>query len=285
MAVAVLAISTSGPLIAAIAAPALAIAFWRNALGVAAIAPWALARHHRELRLLTRRQWWLAASGGTWLALHFATWVPSLDYTSVASSTALVATQPAWAALIARRRGHHVPRGAWVGMAVAFVGVVVITGVDFTVSAEALFGDVLALVGAVFAAAYVTAGSTARSTMSTTAYTLIAYSTTSLLLLAAALAGGQQLAGYDAGTWGKLLALTVGAQLLGHSLFNVVLRTTKPTVVSMAILFEMPGAAVIAALWLQQYPPVAVLPASALLLAGIALVVRSEPQPDPAAVP
>jgi drug/metabolite transporter (DMT)-like permease len=242
-------------------------------------------RHHVELRALSRRQWGLAAAGGGWLALHFATWVPSLDYTSVASSTALVATQPAWAALIARRRGHHVPRRAWVGMAVAFVGVLVISGVDFTVSAEALFGDLLALVGAVFAAAYVTVGATARSTMSTTAYTLIAYSTTSLLLLVVALAGGQQLSGYTPDTWAKLVALTVGAQLLGHSLFNVVLRTTKPTVVSLAILFEMPGAAVIAALWLQQYPPAEVLPAFVLLLVGMGLVVGSAPQQDPSSVP
>lgn len=285
IAVGVLAISTSGPLIAATAAPALAIAFWRNALGVAAIAPWAMARHRAELRGLVARQWWLAASGGVWLALHFATWVPSLDYTSVASSTALVATQPAWTALIARARGHHVPRRAWLGMAIAFVGVLVISGVDFTVSAEALFGDLLALVGAVFAAAYVTVGAAARRTMSTTAYTLVAYSTTSGLLLVVVVVGGQQLTGFDSDTWAKLVALTAGAQLLGHSLFNVVLRTTTPTVLSLAILFEMPGAAVIAAVWLQQYPPVTVLPAFALLLLGMALVVRSDPQLDPSAAP
>jgi drug/metabolite transporter (DMT)-like permease len=283
--IAVLAISTSGPLIVATAAPALAIAFWRNAFGALAIAPWALTRHRQELRGLTRRQWWLGVLGGGWLAAHFATWVPSLDYTSVASSTALVATQPAWAALIARARGHDVPGRAWAGMAVAFVGVLLITGIDFAVSPEALFGDLLALVGAVFAAAYVTTGASARRTTSTTVYTLIAYATTAALLGLGALAVGDALTGFDAETWAKLLALTAGAQLLGHSLFAVVLKTTKPTVLSLAILFEMPGAAIIAALWLGQLPPPAVYPAMALLLVGMAIVVRAEPQLDQPQIP
>ncbi|MGZ4749369.1 MAG: EamA/RhaT family transporter, partial [Oryzihumus sp.] len=73
----------------------------------------------------------------------------------------------------------------------------------------------------------------------------------------------------------QLVALTAGAQLLGHSLINVVLQTSSPTVVSLAILFEMPGAALIAALWLGQLPPTGLLPAALLLLAGVATVVRS----------
>ena len=85
-------------------------------------------------------------------------------------------------------------------------------------------------------------------------------------------------------TFVVLLALTAGAQLLGHSVFNIVLRTTSPSVVSLAILFEMPGAALIAAVWLGQHPPWPVLPAAALILAGVAIVIGSgAPGPDPAA--
>jgi drug/metabolite transporter (DMT)-like permease len=80
------------------------------------------------------------------------------------------------------------------------------------------------------------------------------------------------LGGYDAETWAKLLALTAGAQLLGHSLFNRVVGRVGATAVSMAILLEVPGAAVIAALWLGQTPPLAAIPAAALMLAGIAMV-------------
>jgi drug/metabolite transporter (DMT)-like permease len=275
MAVGVVAISTSAPLIAATAAPALAIAFWRNALATVAIAPFALLRHRAELVRTTSRERLLTLVSGGVLALHFATWVPSVRYTSVASSAALVATQPVWAALIARATGHHVPRSAWVGIGIALAGVLVLTGVDLSLSTRALFGDVLALLGAVFAAVYVTVGSVVRRTVSTTAYTFGCYGTCAVLLLVVCLVGGQQLAGYETGTWTKLVAMTVGPQLLGHSVFNVVLQTTSPTVVSLAILFEMPGAAVIAALWLGQLPPAGVFPAAVLLLVGVAVVVRS----------
>jgi drug/metabolite transporter (DMT)-like permease len=287
MVVAVLAIGTSAPLIAATAAPALAIAFWRNAFGTLAIAPFALGIGHnrRELMSTTSRERALSAAAGGLLALHFATWLPSLTYTSVASSTALVATQPVWAAVLARLRGQHVPRLAWVGIGVALCGVLVLTGVDLSLSTRALFGDLLALVGAVFAAAYVSVGSVVRATVSTTTYTFVCYGVCAVLLLVTCVVAGRPLAGYSAHTWVQLLALTAGAQLLGHSLLNVVLQTTSPTVVSLAILFEMPAATLIAALFLGQLPPWGVVPAAVLLLVGVAMVVRSSDRPAPVEAP
>ena len=135
------------------------------------------------------------------LALHFATWVPSLTYTSVASSTALVATQPVWAALIARATGHDVPPRAWVGMAVAFAGVLLLTGIDLTLSTRAVVGDLLALAGAVFAAAYVTVGSRVRQTVTTTTYTFVCYGVCAALLLTACAAGRLHLVGFAPVTW------------------------------------------------------------------------------------
>lgn len=281
LAIGVLAVATSGPLIVATAAPALAIAFWRNAFGSLAVMPVALIRRWRELVALGRRQWAYAAGAGVLLAGHFAAWVPSLSLTSVASSTALVTTQPVWAALLARLSGHHVPRRAWWGIAVALSGVVVLTGVDFSLAPRALAGDLLALVGGVFGAAYMSVGAQVRRHTSTASYTLVCYGACSLLLLVVCVASGARLVGYDAETWAKLLALTVGAQLLGHTLFNVVLRTTSATVVSLVILLEVPGAAVIAAAWLGQVPPLAALPALVLLLTGIGLVVGSRPREEP----
>jgi drug/metabolite transporter (DMT)-like permease len=223
-------------------------------------------------------------SGGL-LAAHFATWIPSITMTSVASSTALVATQPAWVALIARARGQVVPRRAWLGMLVAFVGVLVITGVDLALSWRALVGDVLALAGAAFAAGYVTVGAQVRREVSTWSYTFVVYATTSVLMLGLCLVTAAPLTGYSPDTWGKLFALTAGAQLLGHTVFNAVLRTTAPIVMSLAILFEMPGAALIAWWWLGQVPPPGVVPGAVLLLVGIAVVVSSGRRGDPATVP
>jgi len=271
--VAVVAVSTSGPLIAAAAAPSLAIAFYRNVMATGLLLPWALTRCRGELRTLRPRQWGVALLAGVLLAAHFATWTPALALTSVASATALVATQPIWAALIARVRGSAMTTRAWLGMVIAVGGTALLSGIDFSLSSRSLLGDGLALAGGVFAAGYVTAGAEVRRSVTTTTYTLICYGTASALLLVACVASRASLGGYRAVTWVQLLALTAGAQLLGHSLINRVLRTTTATVVSLAILFEVPGAALIAAVFLHQRPPAAAIPAAALLLAGIALVV------------
>src|SRR5438270_1205368 len=119
MAVALTAVSTAGPLMAATAAPALAIAFWRNAMASAVLLPWTLLRRRDELRGLDARERRLALTAGVLLAAHFATWVPSLTYTTVASATALVSTQPIWAALLAHRAGARIPRPAWAGIVIA----------------------------------------------------------------------------------------------------------------------------------------------------------------------
>jgi drug/metabolite transporter (DMT)-like permease len=275
MGIGVLAVSTSGPLMAAIAAPALAVALWRNVLALVAIWPAALATRRTELAGLSRREVRWAVGAGVLLALHFATWVPSLRYTSVASATAIVATQPVWVALLARAMGHDVPRRAWLGIAISLVAVVVLTGVDFSLDAEALVGDLLALLGGMFAALYTVAGAEVRRTVSTTSYTALCYSTAALALLVACLVGGVELGGFSGTTWLQLLALTAGAQLLGHSVFNLVLRTTSATVVSLVLLLEVPGAALIAAAALGQTPPVQAVPAALLLLVGLGIVISS----------
>jgi drug/metabolite transporter (DMT)-like permease len=285
MAVGLAAVSTSGPLMAAIVAPALAVAMWRNAFALVAITPAALLTRLDELRGMTTRERRWALGAGVLLAGHFATWVPSLRFTSVASATAIVCTQPVWVALIARASGHDVPRRTWVGITIALVAVVVLTGVDFSLEPRALWGDLLALLGGVFAAFYTVAGGEVRRSVSTTSYTLICYATAAVMLLVVCLAAGLELVGYSRQTWLQLVALTLGAQLLGHSVFNLVLRTTSPTVVSLVLLLEVPGAAVIAAVFLGQVPPVAALPAALLLLVGLGIVGSGRPADVEPAIP
>jgi drug/metabolite transporter (DMT)-like permease len=278
---AVVAVSTSAPLVRVADAPTLAIAFWRNALAlpVLALLVWL---HGRGLRRrgglsLDGRERRLSIVAGLFLGAHFATWIPSLSFTSVASSVALVSTQPVWAALIARGRGEDVPAGAWWGIGIAVAGVVVLTGVDLSVEPRALFGDVLALIGGVLAAAYVTVGADVRRTVPTSVYALVCYGVAAGGLLAVCLVGRQPLAGsdYDATTWLALLAMVVGPQLLGHTLVNRVLGTTSPTLVSVAILFEIVGAALLAWLAFDEVPPASAIPAAILIGVGVVLVVRA----------
>src|SRR4051794_11245745 len=269
--VAVLAVSSSAPLIAFAAAPALAIAFWRNALATVALTPISLGPRRRELRPHGALVFCVLA--GVALAAHFATWMPSVQLGSVATATALVATQPVWQGLIAAAQGRRPSAAGWIGIGLAVAGAAWTTGVDVGVSGRAVLADVLALLGAVAAAVYTALGEQARATLSTTTYTWICYGTCAVLLLVVCLIGGVDLAGYDGRTWAAILALVAGAQLLGHSMFNYALHHTSATTVSVLILLEVPGAALLAWVWLGQRPHLDALPGLLLLLAGVVVVI------------
>lgn len=289
LAVGVAAVSTSGPLIREAAAPSLAVATWRNVLAAAVLAAVVagVRRHRREAAGLAARERRVIAVAGLFLAGHFATWVPSIERTTIASSVALVCTQPVWTAILVRLRGTPVGRRTWAGIGVALAGVLLLTGVDVTVDAGTLAGDLLALAGGMLAAAYVVAGAEARRTVSNPVYTLGCYGLAGFLLGALTLAGGDDLGGYDARTWWLLVALTAGPQLLGHSVFNRVLPTVGATVVSVAVLLEVVGASLLAWWWFDEVPPGAAIPAAALLLAGVGLVVADgrAPAEDAPGVP
>jgi len=280
LAVAVLAVSTSAPIIAATTAPALAIAFWRCFLGAGATSLWVVWRRRGEVATLTRRQIRGTALAGVLLAAHFGTWIPSLRFTSVASATALVATQPVWAALLARWRGAQVAPAAWVGIAISLLGVVVLTGIDFSLDPRSAIGNGLALAGAILAAAYVSATEDVRAGLSTGTTTLLTYGFAALALLPVCLVLRVPMVGFSQRDWILIIALTVLAQLLGHSLIAWVLATTSATVTSLAILFELPGAVIIAAVWLGVVPPLSILPALALLFIGLIVVIRSADLPE-----
>ncbi|GIM96011.1 DMT family transporter [Paractinoplanes toevensis] len=271
--VAVLAVSSSAPLIAFAAAPAMAIAFWRNGLATVVLTPITLGPRRRELRGATRRAVTFCLLAGVALAAHFATWMPSVQLGSVATATALVATQPVWQGLIALGQGRRPSTAGWLGIGLAVAGAVWATGADVGVSGQAVLSDVLALLGAMAAAVYTALGEQARATLSTTTYTWICYGTCAFLLLLVCLTAGVDLTGYRTSTWAAILALVVGAQLLGHSMFNYALHHTSATTVSVLILLEVPGAALLAWLWLGQQPRAAALPGLALLLAGVFVVI------------
>jgi len=275
--IAVVGISTSAPVIRQASAPSMSIAFWRNAISALVLAVPVLLRpaSRRELLGIGGPALRRSVLAGVLLGVHFAVWIPSLSFTSVASSTALVATQPVWAACIARARRQDIPRRAWVGIAVAVVGACVVSGVDLDLSARAFAGDMLAVAGAAAAAAYVTAGAEARRTLSNDVYVVVCFSAAALVLGALAVGSGAPLTGYSRSTWGWILGLTIGAQLLGHAVFNRVLRTTSPTIVSVSILFEVVGATLLAWVWFGERPSSALVPAAVLIAGGVVLVVQA----------
>jgi drug/metabolite transporter (DMT)-like permease len=285
LAVAVLAVSSSAPLIAYASAPALAVAFWRNALATAALTPITAGPRRAELVNAGRRDLWFCVLAGVALSAHFATWMPSVQLGSVATATALVATQPIWQGLIAMWQGRRPPAATWAGIAFAVAGAAWATGADVRVSGRAVLADVLALLGGVFAAVYTALGEHARTRLRTTTYTWICYGVCAVVLLIVCLAVRAELFRYAGSTWAAIIAIAAGAQLLGHSMFNYALHRTSATTVSVLILLETPGAALLAWLWLGQAPRAAALPGIALLLTGVAVVVFGNARSRPALVP
>jgi drug/metabolite transporter (DMT)-like permease len=275
LSVAVVGVSMSAPLTALVTAPMLALAFWRNAAGAAALLPVLLTRERATVAGLRPRDFRSSVVAGLFLAAHFAAWLPSLSMTTVAASTALVTTTPIWTALAARVTGVRLPAAVWWGLVLAVAGVALIAGVDVAVSLRALAGDGLALLGALCAAGYVLTGARARQRLSTSAYAVVCYSVCALTVAVAAVLVDVPLAGFSARDWWLIAAITVCAQLLGHTLLNLVLSTVGPTVVSLAVLLEVPGALLFALVLLRQVPPLLALPGVALVVVGVALVVRA----------
>ncbi len=275
-----LGVASSGPLIAgtlgATSVTALAIAFWRNAIAAVVMASPVLIREPRQFRKITRNEFTWSAVAAVALAFHFACFITALQLTSVAAATALVCLQSAWIAVFQLLRGTRHRWPVLVGLGIALGGVAVITGFDMGTSPKALIGDILALAGGALAGLYTLAGGKARQSMGIGTYTTLCYGICAAIVAVLALTSGQPLVGFDAGGWLGIVAITVCAQLVGHTAFNHLLATMSPLLVSMIILLEIPGAAVLAAVFLHETLPAGTYGGLALILVGLAVVVAGQ---------
>ena len=218
--VGVTAVSFSAVLVREADAPSLTIAFYRCAMASVVLVPLGLARHREEYVRLSKRQWQLALASGVVLSAHFATWISSLSFTTVAASAVLVQTLPLWVAAFGRFIGERPARRALLGMAIALAGTLVIAGGGFDGGSRALLGDLLALAGAVFAAIYVLLGRSLRQQLSLVMYSSIVYATSAVALAAVMVASGTAFVGYPAKTWLVFALITAGRPFLVGKALN-----------------------------------------------------------------
>jgi drug/metabolite transporter (DMT)-like permease len=261
-------------------APSLAIAAFRLIMATLFLLPAAWLHYRKELRELKARQWaWLLASG-FFLAVHFATWITSLEYTSVASSVALVSTSPLWVALIAWIAWREpLTPSLLVGLALALCGSVIISLAEArtAISSRPLLGNALALSGALAVSGYWLIGRHLRRRLPLVPYVTLVYGSAALVLFTAALLFKQPLTGFKPSTYGWFLLLALLPQLLGHSSFNWALGHLPASYVAIATLGEPIGAAILAFLFLAETPSLLKISAAALILLGILLAFRSKP--------
>ncbi|MEW6638240.1 MAG: DMT family transporter [Actinomycetota bacterium] len=278
-----LAVSSAAILIRLADAPAIAVSFWRCALGALVLLPFALARRESLPR---GRALYTGIISGMALGAHFGFWISSLDYTSVAASVVLVSTQPVFVAILAYVLfGERTSPVSFAGILVAVAGTSVIAA-DDSVGSAALLGNLLALTGAVTVAVYVLIGRSARTSgrVGALPYSIVVYSSAAATLLAAGLVSGVQMWGYGAQTWFWLWAITLGPQLLGHTVFNWALGYVDASVVSGTILAEPVVSALLAWLILSERPGLLTIGGGAVVLAGLFLLLRGyRPSAEPVA--
>jgi len=239
-------------------------------------APAMIIATYPDLRALPWRERGLAAASGVCLALHFVTWFTSLNYTSVASSVVLVTTQPVFVVigswLLFRER---ISRRAMFGMLLSLTGSFIIGASDFQLDMRAFWGDLLALAAAVLVSGYLLLGRRLRGSVSLPAYTFFTYGSSALLLVVASLASRTPFYPYPAQDWLLFLGLALVCTILGHTVFNWVLRYVQASVVSVSVLGEPLGAIIWAAVFLSEYPTQRQMIGAGFIFAGLFLFTRA----------
>jgi drug/metabolite transporter (DMT)-like permease len=262
-------------------APSLVIAAYRLGIGTLVLAPIALLRYRHILRRFQRQEWLLAILSGVFLALHFASWITSLEYTTVASSVVLVSMSPLLVALLSTfLLREPLRKAAWIGLVIAILGSVLIAFSQSSASDTAgqgafgkarLLGNALAFAGAVFVAVYLIIGRKLRAKLPMVPYAFIVFGTAALVLLAAALFSGQRMSGYPPSTYLWFLLLGLVPQILGHAGFNWALRYLPASFVSISLLGEPIGSGFLALFLLNEVPSLLELFGGGMILTGIYL--------------
>lgn len=219
-----------------------------------------------------------AGVAGVCLALHFATWITSLSFTSIAASTTLVTTNPVWVALLSWLWfKEKLTKLAILGIVVAFMGGVLIALGDqagVTVGQNPLLGNFLALMGAWMISLYLLLGREAqRRGLGIGTYVAVAYSAGAFVLLPLPLLFGSNYVGYPLAVYLYIFFMAIAAQVVGHTTINWAMRWISPTFVTLAILFEPVSSSFLGFLVFNELPGLLVLAGAVMLLSGVAIAI------------
>jgi drug/metabolite transporter (DMT)-like permease len=258
-------------------APALVIAAYRVGLAVLVIAPVAWFQTRAEIAALSGRELGLALGAGFFLALHFATWISSLDYTSVANSVVLVNTNPLWVGLLTPfiTQDRLSPQTK-ISIGLSVIGGIIIGAGDFALGADALLGDFLALAGSICAAFYILIGRRLRPKVSLLAYIFLCYGAAAAILWTLVIGAGLPVAGYSGQTVAAFWAMALIPQLIGHSAYNWSLRWFSSGLIAVSLLGEPIGATLLAYFLFHETLNLSKTVGGGLILVAIYLAAKAE---------
>ena len=271
--------------------PSLVIAALRLTFATLILAPIALAKHRDELKRFTRNEILSGFFSGIFLALHFATWISSLEYTSVASSVVFVSTGPLWVALLSPLLlKENLARTSIIGLGLSIVGGTIIGLSDACIwdsglscpalgdvlQGRAMLGNFLALAGAWTVTGYLIIGRKLRASISLIPYIFMVYGFAAVILIVIMFAGGNSPFGFAPNTYGWIFLLAAIPQLIGHSTFNWALKYLPAALVAVTTLGEPIGSAILAFFILNETPSMATLAGGVFILTGIYLASRNK---------
>ncbi|MGI6358141.1 MAG: DMT family transporter [Bacillota bacterium] len=280
LALGVIAVSFSAVFIKLSTAPSLVIASYRQLFATLILAPIAWWRYRREIRGINRRNLLLMTAAGVFLALHFATWISSFRYTTVAASTVLVSSQPIFVVILARclfRQRINRRQMFSILIAVAGSGIIGLVDSGPALGQSPLWGNTLALLGAAFGAGYFLCGQAVRRDLPVLPYAAIVYGISALTLVGFTLQLDIPLATYRPLDFLLFLCLALFCSVIGHSALNWALAHMPAAAVGIAALGEPIGATIWAMIVFAEVPSFGQLAGGSLILAGILLFMQSSP--------
>jgi drug/metabolite transporter (DMT)-like permease len=236
-----------------------------------------------SLSKVPKKGYWYAIAAGITLSIHFAAWITSLSFTSIAASTTIVTTNPIWVTLLSWLWFQEIPKRLTIlGIVIALLGgfCIAIGDADSLNSgSNPLLGDGLALLGAWSVSFYLLLGKQAQALgLTIRNYSAIAYTTAAIVLLPLPLFFGIHYFGYPAELYIYLLGMAIFSQVLGHTSFNWAVRFISPTFVTLAILFEPVSASLLGFFIFGEVPSQLVLVGALILLVGVAIAVLAQNQ-------
>lgn len=270
----VISVSLSAIFVKLASADAGVIAFYRMLFSVLIMLPWFLMKYRDEILTLSKRDWLFSSIAGIFLAFHFILWFESLNYTSVASSTVLVTMQPLFAFIGTYLFfKENITLKTILAGSIAIIGSVLISWGDFRVSGDALYGDILALIACALVTGYLLFGQDVRQRLSLVTYTMVVYSISTVVLFFYVLIKGESFGPYATMDWVWFILLAIIPNLLGHNLFNWAIKYVSTNVISIAILFEPVGAAILAIFIFNEYLTFSQIAGGTIVILGIMLFV------------
>jgi drug/metabolite transporter (DMT)-like permease len=267
-------------------APSLVIAAYRLSIASLILIPVLFSRYRDDLQAMTKREVSLTLVSGVFLAIHFATWITSLEYTSVASSVVLVQTAPLFVALLSPLiLRERLSRSIVVGLILALIGSLIIGLSDACSWSEglrcpsigsffrgnAMKGDLLALAGAAAGSGYIMIGRRVRSTVTLLPYITLTYGAAAAVLIVLMLRAGHAPFGYSPQTYLWFILLALLPQLFAHSTYNWALRYLSAALVSISQLGEPVSSTILAYIFLREIPPPLRIVGAVIILIGIAM--------------